>query len=608
MMWWFAETTVTVAAIAAIAILAPRAGRVGPAARHALWLVAMVRLVTPPLVYWPRGPLPPRRPESSAPMTRPVAAGTTPSPFAPGSNAEGRMARIGLEAGPPRPTAFDAGPGGGPAPGTGRASSVASPAVVPSKTFFSGLRPGLFGLWFSGTIGVALGQAIRIVRFRRRLAAVAPPPPWLQEMLAGLSVEFGVRSPPLRMMPGIDAPLLWCLGRPVLLVPTALVDRLDAAQWVEILAHELAHLRRGDPWSARLALLAGLLWWWNPLYWFVRRRLDVEAELACDAWVLWCRPDGRRAYARTLIDVCEAMSRPVAPSPALGVSGAGPFLERRLRMIMHGQVARRMTSREVLAAGLVALLALPSWSRAERPEETKVLVRAEDLADVETGGVDRDEPEAAVPPAPRPIGVAIGSIDMDAVFKRYEKVKKVSDRFKAEANVAHARLAELNIRLKGLKERREKMVGGSPEKQELEATIKRLMSGYDAEREQAERDFARREPKELASLYKEIQEVTATVARAKGLTYVVKVSSDPVNGSDPTAVMAAMARSVVYADPSADITEDVVNSLNRQYREAVVPDQGFVPRPRGSTRRFLDTPATSYPTNYVDVITPQSSD
>ena len=122
--------------------------------------------------------------------------------------------------------------------------------------------------------------------------------------------------------------MLWCLGRPKLLLPTRLVKTLPLDRWRGILTHELAHLRRGDHWVSRLELAAGLIWWWNPLYWLTRARLDAEAELACDAWVVWALPKDRLTYAEVLFDICSTLSpakprRPRWASPARADSSSG---------------------------------------------------------------------------------------------------------------------------------------------------------------------------------------------------------------------------------------------------------------------------------------------
>ena len=131
--------------------------------------------------------------------------------------------------------------------------------------------------------------------------------------------------------------------------------------------HELAHLRRGDHWVSRLELVAGLIWWWNPVYWIARARLDAEAELACDAWVVWALPKDRVAYAEVLFDVCTllSLSPSTPPSPALGVAGSGRFFERRLTLILHDHVPCRLSPLGLLVACLLLLFAVPSWSKAE---------------------------------------------------------------------------------------------------------------------------------------------------------------------------------------------------------------------------------------------------
>jgi hypothetical protein len=158
--------------------------------------------------------------------------------------------------------------------------------------------------------------------------------------------------------------MLWCLGRPKLLVPGRLIKSVEVARWRGILAHELAHLCRGDHWVGRLELIAGLVWWWNPLYWLTRRRLDAEAELACDAWVVWALPDDRLSYAEVLFQICSEFSRASSPAPTLAVAGSGRFFERRLTMILRDRVSCRASTLSLLAACLLALLALPSWTLA----------------------------------------------------------------------------------------------------------------------------------------------------------------------------------------------------------------------------------------------------
>ncbi len=221
--------------------------------------------------------------------------------------------------------------------------------------------------WSVGSAGLAVGQAIRILQFRRRLRAAIPAPDLLVYELERISERLGVPAPQVLVLPDLGTPMLWCLGQPRLLLPARLVKTLSLDRWRGILTHELAHLRRGDHWVSRLDLAAGLIWWWNPIYWVTRARLNAEAELACDAWVVWALPKDRIAYAEVLFDVCALLSqsRSMPPSPTLGVAGSGRFFERRLTLILHDHVPCRLSPLALLGACLLLLFAVPSWSKTE---------------------------------------------------------------------------------------------------------------------------------------------------------------------------------------------------------------------------------------------------
>jgi Skp family chaperone for outer membrane proteins len=93
----------------------------------------------------------------------------------------------------------------------------------------------------------------------------------------------------------------------------------------------------------------------------------------------------------------------------------------------------------------------------------------------------------------------------------------------------------------------------------------------------------------LAGLYREIQAMTARVAVWRGMNYVVKVSNEPVTASEPNAVMAAMSRTVVFSDPRNDITPQVVQFLNQEYRKTA----GAQARPAAAAATSAAQPATT---------------
>jgi len=79
-----------------------------------------------------------------------------------------------------------------------------------------------------------------------------------------------------------------------------------------------------------------------------------------------------------LLEVTQLTSRSAAPLPALGMAGGHPDFERRLIMIMRDRVPCRVPVLGLAFIGLLALVALPSWSLSQQPVEAKTEIKKVD--------------------------------------------------------------------------------------------------------------------------------------------------------------------------------------------------------------------------------------
>ena len=95
----------------------------------------------------------------------------------------------------------------------------------------------------------------------------------------------------------------------------------------------------------------------------------------------------------------------------------------------------------------------------------------------------------------------------------------------------------------------------------------------------------------MATLYKEVQVMVTRIAQWRKMNYVVKVSNQPITGTDPNSVMAAIPSTMVYADPRNDITNDVIFNLNR-----ILQGDRRARRPRPAAEAAT-APATGQPAN-----------
>jgi Skp family chaperone for outer membrane proteins len=161
---------------------------------------------------------------------------------------------------------------------------------------------------------------------------------------------------------------------------------------------------------------------------------------------------------------------------------------------------------------------------------------------------------------------AIGSIDLEVVFPRYEKAQQTAKQHQASINAEKERLNKHMEQIKDLSLQKEKVAPGSSDFNSLERQILALRQKHESEREAAEREYTQRQARNTTSLLEEIQETIATVAKAKGLNYVVKVSPEPKSSSAPSAMLSAMNRSVLYSDRRNDLTEEVIRELNQKFK------------------------------------------
>jgi hypothetical protein len=85
------------------------------------------------------------------------------------------------------------------------------------------------------------------------------------------------------------------------IVPADFASRYTPEERCLMLAHEQAHLARGDAIANAAAAAWLCLFWFNPLMYWAVGRLQFDQELACDARVVSRRAAARKLYAGALL-------------------------------------------------------------------------------------------------------------------------------------------------------------------------------------------------------------------------------------------------------------------------------------------------------------------
>ena len=132
----------------------------------------------------------------------------------------------------------------------------------------------LFATWSAGALATAWLAHRRWTHFRRMIAHAKPAPSDWQSLAATLASEFKVRCPEILTVPGRLPPLVVpSRRRPRMLLPMALIDRLNHSQRVSLLLHELSHVKRRDHLVRLLELIVSVAYWWFPGISAIGRRL-----------------------------------------------------------------------------------------------------------------------------------------------------------------------------------------------------------------------------------------------------------------------------------------------------------------------------------------------
>lgn len=217
----------------------------------------------------------------------------------------------------------------------------------------------LLATWMIGAGATVWAAWRRWARFQRLLAHAAPAPAEWQSLVARLAAELSLRRlPQILAVPGRLPPLVVAGRRgPRMLLPLDLIACLSGSQRETLLLHELVHIQRRDHLVRILELTVRAVYWWLPGIGSIGRYLRDCEEACCDEAVLAHLPHARRDYARLLLDVLDF----AAPLPRQAVAqvtamSAAHDLERRLRTILDSHPkTRRAGSAAAFATGAVAM-------------------------------------------------------------------------------------------------------------------------------------------------------------------------------------------------------------------------------------------------------------
>lgn len=194
----------------------------------------------------------------------------------------------------------------------------------------------------------------------------------LQRRFVRLSDRLGLRRRPRLLLTSEPfGPAACGVLRPVVVLPQEVVS-LDASALDVILAHELAHHRRGDLWVNWVQLALSAVWWFNPVLWVLNRQIRKLREDCCDDLLLTRNIATDQAYCDTLLSAASKLAGRATVGVSLGFGDHLHPLGRRFERIMDRTLRRapRLSFRGILFLTVLAGLVLPGLRRLDGEEQT----------------------------------------------------------------------------------------------------------------------------------------------------------------------------------------------------------------------------------------------
>jgi beta-lactamase regulating signal transducer with metallopeptidase domain len=265
------------------------------------------------------------------------------------------------------------------------AAAAPEPAAAPSVLDDPSLL--VEWLWAGGAAMVLLRLAAGLWMLRRWTRGGEPiaSAAW-QDALARTTAEAGVTRPVALLRADVTAPLSWGLFRPVILIDADTAREAGEAE--AVLAHEVAHVARGDWLVLILSRLAVALFWFNPLMWLLERQIVREAEEAADARALVHVEPAR--YAQALLSCAQQYA--ALRLPASGMADAA--LGQRVRAILERRLAAGAPNPRWIRLVVIAVAAVAAPIAALKP--VQAIVRA--------------APTAPLPPVAPPVPAALPAV------------------------------------------------------------------------------------------------------------------------------------------------------------------------------------------------------
>lgn len=247
---------------------------------------------------------------------------------------------------------------------------TSNPKASPSETAAvdeGNFSPFVF-IWLAGVALMSFRVGKATWRLRKTFANATPDDGEDANMGRRLAAVAGLKvSPRVVRTDETTSPFAMGWWKPTIVLP-ADFSNLGTEERQMALAHEVAHLRHGDPALNVVPEVARILFFFLPTVWLACREWATEREAVCDNEALVMTGAKARDYREMLLKVAAKDIRPMS-APALGATAEFGLLRRRLERIGRTAKFSFLLGATTVAAAVPSLV---PWQLTARPQKGDV--------------------------------------------------------------------------------------------------------------------------------------------------------------------------------------------------------------------------------------------
>jgi outer membrane protein len=172
----------------------------------------------------------------------------------------------------------------------------------------------------------------------------------------------------------------------------------------------------------------------------------------------------------------------------------------------------------------------------------------------------------------------VGLIDMAHVFKNYKKFESLRDELKVKITASEEHAKQMATSIKQLQEEMKSLKETSSDYTEKESQLASATADFEAFRRATQREILKEESAIYHIVYMEVADAVRRYSNHYGYTLVLRFNREDLNPDDPQGLIQGMNRQVVFYRLEDDMTESVLDHLNKKWDASQQKSEAAAPR------------------------------